>query len=189
MSGTELKVKRNEGREDIKTAFIFSCPGQEELKSGLLVNGQTGKNLDMLLTILNNRRPDIFPSTNRYEYRITNSSEIVHYKALDNRTEAKPQEINAPENLKRLKADIVGYDYVITFGRCSAIGAESIKNDTECKNTTFVYSQHLSFMSLNSSIKTDINGKPIERGSADGTYRRIEVVAKKILDQITASGK
>ena len=189
MSETVLKVKRNEGRGDIKTAFIFSCPGQEELKSGLLVNGQTGKNLDMMLTILNKKRPDIFPSTNRYDYRITNSSEIVHYKALDNRTEAKPQEINAPENLKRLKADIVGYDYVITFGRCSAIGVESIKNDTECKNTIFVYSQHLSFMSLNSSIKTDIDGNPIERGSSDGTYRRLEVAAQKILKQIIASEK
>ncbi len=189
MGETVLRVKRNEGRGDIKTAFIFSCPGQEELKSGLLLNGQTGKNLDMMLTILNKQRPDIFPSTNRYDYRITNSSEIVHYKAHDNRTEAKPAEITEPENLKRLKEDIAGYNCVITFGRCSALGTESIKNDDECKDTIFVYSQHLSFMSLNSSIKTDINGNPIERGSPDGTYRRIEVAAWKILDRITASEK
>ena len=26
-------VKRNEGAEGVRTAFVFSCPGQEELKS------------------------------------------------------------------------------------------------------------------------------------------------------------
>lgn len=182
MSEEILRVTRNDGRKDIKTAFIFSCPGQEELKSGLLVNGQTGKNLDMMLTILNKKRPDIFPSTNRYDYRITNSSEIVHYKAHDNRTEPKAAEITAPENIKRLKEDISGYGHVITFGRCSQIGAEKLKG--ECQNTVFMYSQHLSFLSLNSTIKNDIEGKPIEKGDKNGTYKRLEVAAQKILDQL-----
>ena len=34
MTTERLIVRRNEGKKDIPTAFIFSCPGQEELKSG-----------------------------------------------------------------------------------------------------------------------------------------------------------
>lgn len=177
-------VKRNEGREDIHTAFIFSCPGQEELKSGLLVNGQTGKNLDMMLTFLHAKQPDVFPSVNRYDYRITNSSETVHFKAHDNRTEPTVAEITAEENLERLKNDISGYDYVITFGRCSAMAADNLKQRGECRNTVFLYSRHLSFLSLNSSIREDIHGNPIERGSEDATAKRLEAAAEQILQQM-----
>lgn len=175
-------VKRNEGRGDIRTAFIFSCPGQEEEKSGLLVNGQTGKNLDMVLTFLKAKRPDLFPSENRYDYRITNSSERIHYKALDGRTEPSAAELREEENLSRLAEDIRGFDTVITFGRCAAEAARLIAESTE--GTTFLYSRHLSFLSLNSSIKTDINGDPIIAGSADATYKRLEVAAESILSQL-----
>lgn len=184
MSKEILKVTRNEGREEIRTAFIFSCPGQEELKSGKLVNGQTGKNLDMMLTILNQKFPEIFPSTDRYDYRITNSSEQVHYKAYDNRTEPKTAEINTAENLERLKNDIEGYQYVITFGRCASLAAEYAAKAYDITGTKFLYSQHLSFLSLNSTIKTDIDGNPIEKGSKDSTYKRLEAAAKKITDQL-----
>ncbi len=182
-----LKVKRNEGKKEIKTAFIFSCPGQEELKSGRLVNGQTGKNLDIMLSILNKSFPDIFPSHNRYDYRITNSSECVHYKAYDNRTEPHVKEITEPENLKRLTDDIHGYKYVITFGRCAALAAKEAGKKYDLGSTIFMYSQHLSFLSLNSSIKNDIHGIPIEKGSKDSTYKRLEMAAKKITDQLDNS--
>lgn len=184
MSKEILKVTRNEGREEIRTAFIFSCPGQEELKSGKLVNGQTGKNLDMMLTILNQKFPEIFSSTDRYDYRITNSSEQVHYKAYDNRTEPKTAEINTAENLERLKNDIEGYQYVITFGRCASLAAEYAAKAYDITGTKFLYSQHLSFLSLNSTIKTDIDGNPIEKGSKNSTYKRLEAAAKKITDQL-----
>lgn len=184
MSDEILTVKRNEGRKDIRTAFIFSCPGQEELKSGKLVNGQTGKNLDMMLSILNKKYPEIFPSENRYDYRITNSSEQVHYKAYDNRTEPNAKEILSSENIMRLKEDIEGYEYIITFGRCAAMAAEECEKQYDLGKTKFMYSQHLSFLSLNSSIKTDVNGEPIVRGQKDSTYKRLEAAAKKITDQL-----
>ncbi len=184
MTNSSLKVTRNEGNSNIPTAFIFSCPGQEELKSGKLVNGQTGKNLDMMLTFLNKKKPDLFPSVNRYDYRITNSSECVHYKAYDNRTEPKTAEINEPDNLSRLADDISGYRCVITFGRCAALAAKAVVDSGLCKDTAFLYSQHLSFLSLNSSIKKDIDGNDILRGAADSTSKRLEVAAQKILDQI-----
>lgn len=182
MSEEIKKVTRNEGKPEINTAFIFSCPGQEELKSGKLVNGQTGKNLDKVLVFLNRKYPEIFPSTNRYDYRITNSSECVHYQAYDGRTEPTSQEIKKPENISRLKKDIEGYNYVITFGKSADLAARQIK---DLPDTKFLYSQHLSFMSLNFSIKTDINGNPIEKGSSDATQKRLEMAAQKILDQIS----
>lgn len=184
MDNEILKVTRNEGTKNIPTAFIFSCPGQEELKSGKLVNGQTGKNLDMMLTFLNKKMPELFPSVNRYDYRITNSSECVHYKAYDNRTEPKTAEITDQDNLSRLADDINGYKCVITFGRCAALAAKALDEAGMCKNTVFPYSQHLSFLSLNSSIKKDIHGNDIIRGAADSTYKRLEVAAQKILDQL-----
>ncbi|MBR2176739.1 MAG: hypothetical protein IJ861_07335 [Clostridia bacterium] len=180
----KMIVTRNEGREDIKTAFICSCPGQEEEKSGRLVNGQTGKNLDMMLGILSAKYPDIFPSASRYDYRITNSSEKIHYKALDDRTEPSAAEIRDSENLKRLEKDISGFDHVITFGRCADLAAKLLSASEACRNIKFLYSQHLSFMSLNSTIKTDINGAPIEKGSKNSTYKRLEVAAQKIIDQL-----
>lgn len=179
-----LTVKRNEGKKEIKTAFVFSCPGQEELKSGKLVNGQTGKNLDGMLSILKQQYPDIFPSADRYDYRITNSSENVHYKALDNRSEPKTKEITAPENLKRLYDDLCGYEYIITFGRCAALAVEEMLGNKNISGVKTMYSRHLSFLSLNSSIKTDINGEPIPRGDKNGTYKRLEVAAKNISDQL-----
>ena len=179
-----LTVKRNEGKDGMQAAFIFSCPGQEELKSGLLVNGQTGKNLDILLGILNKQRPELFPSVNRYDYRITNSSERVHYKAYDNRTEPTPAEVREKDNLSRLKEDIKGFRCIIAFGRCAGIAAELMSKEDDFKGVSFVSSRHLSFLSLNSSIKTDISGAPIEKGANDGTYKRLEVVASAILSQI-----
>ncbi len=178
------KVKRNDGREEAKTAFIFSCPGQEEQKSGKLVNGRTGKNLDIMLSILNRQYPEIFPYCGRYDYRITNSSENVHYKAFDNRSEPKEAEITDPENIRRLINDITGYKYIITFGRCAALAADEIKKLGLMPDSVFLYSRHLSFLSLNSSIKFDTDGNIIEKGSQDSTYKRLEVAAKMITDQL-----
>ncbi len=184
MNDQILKVGRNEGKKEIPTAFIFSCPGQEERKSGKLVNGQTGKNLDGMLSILRQQYPDIFPSDNRYDYRITNSSEQVHYQAYDHKSEPGKKEIMDPQNLLRLKQDIEGYRYVITFGRCAAAAAKEAASRFGLEQTVFLYSQHLSFLSLNSSIQTDIHGNPIVRGSKNSTYKRLEAAAKKITDQL-----
>lgn len=177
-------VKRNDGKSSIRTAFIFSCPGQEEEKSGRLVNGQTGKNLDLMLSFLKEDYPELFPSSDRYDYRITNSSEIVHYKAHDGRSEPKPQEISSDQNIERLKSDLDGYSCIIIFGRCAEIATELLKKKYGMENTIFLRSRHLSFLSLNSSIKTDVNGEPITKGDPDATKKRIRVAARFITDQL-----
>ena len=177
-------VRRNDGREEAETAFIFSCPGQEEQKSGKLVNGRTGKNLDIMLSILYRHYPQIFPFCCRYDYRITNSSEKIHYKAFDNRTEPREAEITEPANIRRLINDISGYKYIITFGRCAALAADEIRKQGLMPDSVFLYSRHLSFLSLNSSIKYDTDGKKIEKGDPDSTYKRLEVAAKMITDQL-----
>ncbi len=177
-------VSRNEGLPGMKTAFLFSCPGQEEMKSGRLVNGQTGKNLDRLLCFLHEQRPDLFPETNRYAYRITNSSEQVHFKAHDGRTEPSEKEIALPENLSRLKEDLRGFELVITFGRCASFAAQRLSDDKTAPLPRFISCRHLSFLSLNSSIKTDVHGSPILRNDPQATDKRLMVVAGQVLSQL-----
>src|SRR5690606_41955365 len=81
-------VDYNKGRIN-RIAFVFSCPGQEELKSGKLVYGKTGYNLELLLQELKKRDFITEKFENRYDFTITNSHNEVHYKALNNRSEER----------------------------------------------------------------------------------------------------
>ena len=96
----------------------------------------------------------------------------------------KENRLKEKENISRLKNDITGYSCVIAFGRSAGIAAELMSSEQGFENVSFITSRHLSFLSLNSSIREDINGCPIERGSQDGTYKRLEVVAAQILSQL-----
>ena len=78
----------------------------------------------------------------------------------------------------------MNYKYIITFGKCASLAAQRAAEMFDSKDKIIMYSQHLSFLSLNSSIKEDIHGDPIERGSKDSTYKRLEVTAQKIIDQL-----
>ena len=73
---------------------------------------------------------------------------------------------------------------MITFGRSASLAAEQVKKQYGTEGVTFMYSQHLSFLSLNSSIKEDVNGDPIIRGDKNATFKRLEAAAKKITDQL-----
>lgn len=48
------------GKDIAKVAFVFICPGQEEEREGKPVAGQTGKNLEILLSFLNKSLPMYF---------------------------------------------------------------------------------------------------------------------------------
>ena len=81
------RIYFNKGTDISHVAFMFACPGQKEEKAGKVVAGNTGKNLNLLLSVLsaseNENIRALFPSENRYDYLITNSSDIIHYPALD----------------------------------------------------------------------------------------------------------
>ena len=173
-----------------KVCFVFSCPGQDELINDQVCHGKTGENLDVLLKILHDKKAEIFSSDNRYEYDILNASNIVHFYALDNKTEADSSEIK--QNIQRIFNYVdenENLSYVILFGK----KAESIKKDLKRhikksqKNIKVIFNiPHLGFRSINqinidSMLKKDEHSKTT---SEERTRLRLEIVAEKILSQM-----
>ena len=63
------RIYFNKGTDISHVAFMFACPGQKEEKAGKVVAGNTGKNLNLLLSVLsaseNENIRALFPSENR----------------------------------------------------------------------------------------------------------------------------
>lgn len=116
-----FRVPDHPGNLSSKVCFVFSCPGQEELINNEVCSGQTGTNLNTLLTMLyaKSQYRDIFPSADRSYYGILNASDIVHFEALDDTTEADKEELNKTENTQRITDFLKQYEnlsYIILFG-------------------------------------------------------------------------
>ena len=177
-------LQRNEGKNK-KVAFVFSCPGAAEEKSNILVSGTTGKNLNKIIYILrqNFSCENLFDSEDRYDYRITNASMKVHYKAKDGRSEPTKKEIIDAENLKRLAEDLEGYEFIITFGNNANLAVNHCKDKLGSRKIIGV--RHLGLQSLN-QIKVDVDGEDISNPNNDkntgntNTLKRLKVVAKEI---------
>lgn len=113
------------GRHPI--AFVFSAPGAREKASGMPVSGMTGENLQEALALLAQVRPDLFPSADRYDYRITNAFVQPLARSLgDRRTEATRNEILAPDNVARVKRELEGMRCVVLCGDKAAHLAEAL---------------------------------------------------------------
>jgi len=181
-------ISRNDGK-NTQVAFVFSCPGAVEEKSKILVNGVTGSNLTKLIEIIrkNEMYKNYFDSENRYDYRITNASEIVHYKKKDGISEASDKEIMSQKNIERLIDDLIGFSVIITFGDKSYNAVKYCEN--KIGNTKIINVRHLSMLSIN-QIKYDCNGIKICNPNKDknigkkNTYIRLNTIAKKITAQI-----
>jgi len=102
---TDYTVGMQPGDASCRIAFLFSCPGRKEHDNAELVSGTTGDNLEQLLKYLTKFRPDIFPSTDKKFYRITNASTSVHYDALTNSSEDTDKNIKLDSNVERLHFD------------------------------------------------------------------------------------
>ncbi len=171
-------VDYNKGRIN-RIAFVFSCPGQEELKSGKLVYGKTGYNLELLLQELKKRDFITEKFENRYDFTITNSHNEVHYKSWNNRTEPLLSEVRTSENIERLTTELKEAEIIICFGKRPKIALEICKDNLKAK---VLYSRHLGLQSLN-QISEDINGNKLTKGKEGNTDKRIQVVAKELIDQ------
>lgn len=170
-------VECNMGEEDNIVAFVFSCPGQEELKNGKVLSGKTGQNLDCLLSVLTKKRKDIFPSDRKEKYLLTNSSQHVYYKGYkgSNRTEAYKLDLDSQENKNRLKEELENKKIIICFGKKAKYVVGKI-DLTE----TIINVSHLGQKSLN-RIKVDIGNNKIKHGDQKGTNKRLEVIAEEII--------
>lgn len=164
--------------------LVFSCPGQEEKKAGQPAAGQTGKNLNNLLELLNNSLGYIGSFT-RKDITITNSTTKVEYKALTGRTEAKPAEVLNEENIQRLYDEIKNTEkLIICFGDNAKLGVDKVVETYNDIGAESIYVKHIGMQGINSTISTDIRGNKIISGNLGNTKKRLEVIEVRIKEQI-----
>lgn len=176
-----VEISCNQGDKNAKVAFVFSCPGQKEEKENKLVAGMTGKNLNCLISCLRNNHGlcELFPSEDRYYYRITNASTKIHYEAKNGLSEPTDSEIVDEKNLERLCNDLQGFDYVITFGRKAEFAVSKLEIDSTIINVKY----HLGLRGIN-NIKFDVHGCELKVGEKGNTEKRLACLALKIAEQI-----
>lgn len=168
-------IHLNIGETDCQVAMVFSCPGLKEKEKGKPVAGQTGVHLNELLKILNEKNTTIFPKTDRYWYRITNSSSQVRPNNTCARTEPTIKEIEDKKNIDRIRNEISDMTYIICFGRKAEIALREMRSkvhDDVVLNVAYV--KHLGLQSLNrwkTKEKTDLKGK-------------LNIIAGEILDKL-----
>lgn len=188
----ELHLQR--GKQQ-RVAFVFSCPGRHEEAAGHPAARGTGRNLEMLLSILSIAlgRNDL----TREEITITNAWPQVEYLSKTGRSEATAREVTAPENIHRLEQELedVG-DFIVFCGE----RAKTVSKILKLKNNPrFVYIEHLGLRGL-SLIRKDVWGEPIiaaelqamaAGGSrrkreiqCENTRKRLEVLADLVLKQL-----
>ncbi|MGN1095936.1 MAG: hypothetical protein ACI4QR_06065 [Eubacteriales bacterium] len=186
------KILYNHGKGISPVAFMFACPGRKEQEAGRVVAGATGKNLNMLLSVLshseNEKIRELFPSEDRYDYLITNSSDKIHYPALDDRSLPTKEEYSDDANLNRLYHEFENTHYVIAFGQQAKDAAKLVSYKYDMREVSpkpvFITSlPHLSLLSLN-QISHDISGAKIEKGDPEATLKRIKVVAKMLEESL-----
>lgn len=165
-----------------KICFVLSCPGREELIKNAPCQGATGDNLNGLLSILSEKKNDLFESSKKDDYDILNATTMVHFKNLDGKTEGTKKEItkenskidNYVKTNKNLK-------YVILFG-----GKAKLLKDIVGEDKT-IESVHLGYQSIN-HINKDENRKEINAktvaDSKNRTAKRLKKIAYDILKQI-----
>ena len=167
-----------------KIAVIFSCPGRYEEAAGRPAARMTGRNLEVLLEILNKKLgTDDFT---REKITITNSWDRVEYPAKTGRSEATAKELLSEKNLKRIIKEITYVTkFIIVSGfKASIVIKKIIENDKISKNIKIVYIPHLGMMSLNLQIKSDVHNLPIKVGDPQATFKRLEKIAEIIINEL-----
>ena len=126
--------------------LIFSCPGQNEEKANKPAAGPTGKNLEVVLDILDGQKG---LSWNRDDVTITNTWDKVEYTSATYRTEATTKEVLTVINLNRLYNEIKHTQkYIVVFGKRAKDVLKALKA-THAFEAKVVEAPHLSFQNLN----------------------------------------
>lgn len=159
----------DDGKDYNNIVFIFACPGRLEQNNECVCSGCTGGNLSRLLNNLCDKYPELFPSKDRYDYRILNSSEICHYKALTGDTLPSNEEILDESNLKRIASKLKNGDLAICFGVQANEVANTIKNQGDI-DFEIIKADHLSMSNLNTNKKYIVTGEKAE----ERTWERIK---------------
>jgi uracil-DNA glycosylase len=161
-------------------AFVFSAPGSRELKEGKPVAGVTGENLAFALQTLHSAKSEIFPSIDRYAYRITNSSTDPLAKSLGSpTTQAAPSKIIGPANVDRVVRELAGCRVVILCGD----RAQLLSGAVQAGGRTVVDACHTGNQALNGKYK-DIGMSPASSSSSERRRARCKLWAEEVLQSI-----
>jgi hypothetical protein len=164
----------------IAVAFIFSAPGEEEMRDGKPVAGDSGTNLESALIHLHSAQPTIFPSLHRYDYRITNASSESIAVALGHRaSEARDTEIQDPRNVRRVLRELEGCNLVILGGNKARVLAQAIRESGK----TVVEVPHVGNKALNGKFKVPDRLK-LDSSLARREHR-VQLWANAVLQAIT----
>ena len=149
MTSDATKVHYCEGRYPV--AFVFSVPGSHEVTSGEPVAGVTGENLKYSLKHLHAKLPSVFPSIERYEYRITNAySEPIAKSRGDKSSQASNSQVLEPDNVARVFHELDGCSLVILCG----VKAQLLAQAVLLSGRTVVCTWHTSNQALSSKFRS-----------------------------------
>lgn len=182
-SGLQLQFSPHFCRGCLAVAFVFSAPGEEELRQGRPVAGDTGTNLDSALSRLHAARPTVFRSSRRYDYRITNAWSEPLAVALGHRvSEARDTQVRDRGNVRRVLEELEGCDLVVLSGNKARLLGEAIGAS---RRTVFPV-PHVGNRGLNGAFKTPTRltlASPFARRE-----HRVELWANAVLRAISSGG-
>jgi hypothetical protein len=188
-----MPVHLQVGKEK-KVAVVFSCPGRREELAGYPAARHTGRNLELLLSLLARElnRDDL----SRGNITISNAWPRVEYRAKTGRSEATLKEVESADNVKRLQHELEEVtDFVIFCGARAKAAARHLQLGHKPR---LVFIRHPGLRGL-SLMATDLRGERIlaaelqlSRGSneakrsiqAENTRRRLAVLVDSILKQL-----
>ncbi|MFY2560868.1 hypothetical protein ACN469_24900 [Corallococcus terminator] len=172
---------------DIRVAYVFSCPGHDELIEKHPAAGQTGNHLDKVIAYLHAMGLDWIP--NREKATITNAwSRVEHTRTSSpmwtGRTQGTESDVLQPTNLGRLERELAAItDWIICFGDCACWAVAALKSQNRLAARA-VYVRHPSHMSL-IHVNNTLDGTLID-DIPKGKKRdaKIAVVAAEIAQQL-----
>lgn len=139
-------------------AFVFSVPGAVELRERKPVAGDTGMNLTLALRFLVSKEPNLFTSSDRYGYRISNAfDEPMAASLKSGASEAKASQILEPGNVKRVVEELQGCGLVVLCGR----KAQLLTKEIERAGMTVVHAWHTG----NRALIAKYQGEDVARAS------------------------
>ena len=173
-------------------AFVFSCPGRAEYEADPQgpAKGDTGDNLDALLSIMRERYAGTVIKITaprkfvRGEIWITNAWDEVIFSGPENEnSEAKDSQVIDADNLDRLRQELSDIEYaIICCGAKASLAVGRLQDQNWLPSHVGVFHiLHLGNRPLNRNIAL---GSGAMIASNERRIQRIEVVAECLRDQI-----
>nr|WP_128797600.1 hypothetical protein [Corallococcus coralloides] len=176
-------------------AIVFSCPGWFEQFHVRPAAGETGRNLEILLEILQSWQVPDVPS--RAELTISNAWDQVIYEEADSgRTLPEDNWVVRPENLERLWREVgTTRKWLICSGASAQTAGNALLSTpgTPTMSCKIIEIPHLSNQGLNTRsalLNKDLFGNSVaaNKQSHVRKRRRLEVVAVRMLRQMGLYG-